>query len=127
MGVSVAWPLSVLWVFVCVCVCVISNQSTSKNPYYVSNHSKLDTLLHKTHIKVLLVLRYQGSTCVGPLSKIAHQMWHSYPFSQRNRTKERTEGLGVGEGWEVVVLVGGGGGVGQNLNYEDRNQESRLS
>ena len=90
------------------------------------DYSKLDTLLHKTHIKVLLVLRYQGSTCVGPLSKIAHQMWHSYPFSQRNRTKERTEGLGVGEGWEVVVLVGGGG-VGQNLNYEDRNQESRLS
>ena len=46
-------------------VCVISNQSTSKKTY-VSDLSKLDTLLHKTHRKVLLVLRYQGLTCVDP-------------------------------------------------------------
>ena len=49
MGVSVYWPLSVLCVFVC--VCVISNQSTSKKPH-LSGLSKLDALLHKTHIKV---------------------------------------------------------------------------
>ena len=49
-----------LCVYVFVCVCVISNQITSKNPHYVSDLSKLDTLMHKTHIK------YQGSTCVDP-------------------------------------------------------------
>ena len=27
------------------------------------------------------------------LSKIAHQMWHHHPFSQRNRTTERAVGL----------------------------------
>ena len=49
---------------VCVFVCVISDQNTSKRPNYVSDLSKLDALLYKTHIKVLLVLRYQGLTCV---------------------------------------------------------------
>ena len=52
-------------------------------------------LLHKTYIKVLLVLRYQDSTSVDPLSNIAHQMWHDHPFSQRNRKTEKTVGLGV--------------------------------
>ena len=54
MGVPVYWPLRVL----CVYMCVMSNQSTSKKPH-VSGLSKLDALLHKTHSKVLLVLRYQ--------------------------------------------------------------------
>ena len=103
------------WVWsVCfdVCLCVISNQSTSKKPHYVSGHSKLDTLLHKTHIQVPVVLRYQGLTCVDPLlslSKIAHQMWRDHPFSQRNWATERKLGLGV------VVNRGVGGGSGQNL------------
>ena len=47
-------------VCVYVFVCVISNQSTCKKPHYLSDLSKLDTLLHKTHIKILLELRYQG-------------------------------------------------------------------
>ena len=48
MVVSVYWPLSVLCVFarVCVYVCVISNQSTSIKPCYVSDPSKLDTFFH---------------------------------------------------------------------------------
>ena len=50
---------------VCLSVCVISNQSTRKASH-LSDLSKLDTLLHKTHIKALLVLRYQGVTCVDP-------------------------------------------------------------
>ena len=43
--------MSVLCVFVCVRVsmCVISNQSTSKKTYYVSELSKLDALVHNTH------------------------------------------------------------------------------
>ena len=65
MDVSVYCLLGVLCVFVCV-VCVISTQSTSKKPHYVSDLSKLDLLLHKAHSKVLLVLRYQELTCVDP-------------------------------------------------------------
>ena len=61
MGVLVYWPLIVLCV-----LCVISNQSTSKKPHCVSDFSKLDVLLHETHIKILLVLRYQGLTCKDP-------------------------------------------------------------
>ena len=58
--------LSLSHVHVPLCVCVISNQITSKNPHYVSDLSKLDAMMHKTHIKFLLVLRFQGSTCVDP-------------------------------------------------------------
>ena len=89
-------------------VCVISNQSTSKKLHHVSDISRLDALLHKTHIKVLLALRNQGSTCVDPLTKIAHQMLHDHPFCQRNRLNERTGG---GQN----LKGGGGGGIGKRL------------
>ena len=49
-----------------VCVCVISNQRTSKKPHYVSDLIKLDVFLDKTHKKVLLILKYQGTTCADP-------------------------------------------------------------
>ena len=53
---------------VCHCLWVrkISNQSISKEKQYVSDLSKLDTLLHKTYSKAILVFRFQGSTCVEP-------------------------------------------------------------
>ena len=35
------------------------------------------------------------------LSKIAHQMWSDHPFSQRNRTTERTVEVGLRGDWEV--------------------------
>ena len=41
------------------------------------------------------------------LSKIAHKMWRDHPFSQRNRTTERTVGLG----FESDREVGGMGGL----------------
>ena len=70
----------------CVCVCVISNQSTSKKPHYVSDLSRFDALFHKTYIKVLLLLRYQGliDMCrsILSLTKIAHQMWYDRLFRQ---------------------------------------------
>ena len=53
--VSLLTPECAVCVCVCVCVCVISNQSTSKKPHYKSDL-----------FKVLLVLRYEGSTCVDP-------------------------------------------------------------
>ena len=42
------------------------------------------------------------------ISKITHQLWHDYPFSQRNKTTKRAVGLEVGEDGEEK-------GVGQNL------------
>ena len=62
--VSLVVPECGVCVCVCVCVCVMLNQSTSKKPHYVPDFRKLGALLHKTHIKVLLVLRYQDWTCV---------------------------------------------------------------
>ena len=92
MCVSVYCPLECA-VCLSVCLCVMSSQSTSKKPQYVPSLSKLDAFLHKTHFKVLLVLRYQGSACVVPfllLSKIAHQMWRNHPFSQTGQLCKET-------------------------------------
>ena len=66
----------------------------------MSNLGQLDALMHKTHIKVLHILS---------LSKIAHQMWHDHPFSQRNMTTERTVEVGL----EMTERLGGRDG--QNL------------
>ena len=98
---------------VCVPVflCVISNQGTSKKPHYLSDLCKLNTFLHKTHIKLFLVLKYQPrlDMCrsILTLSKIAHQMWHDHPFSQRNRTLKRLVGVGleVTGKWEEVGKI----------------------
>ena len=48
-SVGLLAPECVVCLCVCLClfVCVISNQSTSKKLYHVSDLSKLDTLLHK--------------------------------------------------------------------------------
>ena len=63
MNVLVYWSPRQLCAFVCVS-CVLSNQSNNQKPHWVSDHSKLDTFWHKTHSYILLILRYQGSTCV---------------------------------------------------------------
>ena len=53
--VSLFVPLRVL----CVFVCVISNESTSKNPYHLSKtFSELDRLIHKPQNKVPLEISY---------------------------------------------------------------------
>ena len=88
------------------CVCVISTLSPSKKPLNVSDLSKLDALLHKTHIKVFSgtkVPRPGMCKSVLSLSKIAHQMWCDHPFSQRNMTTEKTVGAGAGGDREVGV------------------------
>ena len=104
---------------------VRSNQSTSKNPHYASNLSKLDASLHKTCIKVL---RFDMCTSMISLSKIAHQMCCDHPFSHRNKTTENRVGTGFPTGVENMggaplisngdVWVGGyreGEGVGQTF------------
>ena len=53
-----------------------------------------------------------GGVVLISLSKIAHRMWHDHPFSQRNKTTERTVGLGVGGDSKVG---GGGGGLDKVL------------
>ena len=75
-------PECAVSLYVCVFVCVISNQSTSKKPHYVSDLSKLDALSHETHIKVSMI----------SLNKIAHQMWRHHPFSQRSKATGRAVG-----------------------------------
>ena len=56
-------------------------------------HNILDILLHKTHMKVL---RLHMCTSMISLSKIAHQMWHGHPLSQRNKTTKWAMGVGLG-------------------------------
>ena len=90
-----------LCVYVCVFVCV------SKKPHCIADLTKHDALLHKTSIKVFLVLRSKAprlDMCrsIISLSKIVHQMWHDHPFSQR---KNRWWGL------EVTRNTVGGRGV----------------
>ena len=100
----------------CVYACVISNQSTIKN-HLVSDLSKLEVLLRKTHIKVLLVLRYQSSTYVDisivPLSKVYS--------ARKTQHKER---LGVGGGGDKELVVGGGGG---NKIWKSSSMQNRES
>ena len=62
----------------------------------MSDLSKANALLHKTHSKILLVLRYQGSTCVDrniikSLSKITHQIWCNHPLRPQKETRPQKE------------------------------------
>ena len=53
----------------CVCVsllvCMIKVKMLAKPISLCQTYNKFDAFLHKTHSKVYLVLRYQGSTNVG--------------------------------------------------------------
>ena len=97
MYVSLYWPLSELCVIVCV-VCVISNQITNKILYYVPDLSKLDTLLHNAHNKILLVLTCQRLDMYRSVISISqkHQMWRSpiQPKKFKKNSRER-ESSGV--------------------------------
>ena len=52
--------------------------------------------LFHTNTKVCLMYFGQDCRSIISLSKIAHQMWRDHLFRQRNKTKERAVGLGVG-------------------------------
>ena len=58
MSASVYWSLSVLCVSVCLCEGVAYQIRVTLKKHYVSDLGKLDALLHKKHLKVLLALRY---------------------------------------------------------------------
>ena len=104
--VLVYWTLSVPSVCVCVCVCVcvreISNQSTSKKTC-VRLQGPSGTEVPKPNICISII----------SLSKIAHQMWHNHPFSQRNKRTEKP----------VVVGVGGNLTVWSYWSYWELEQE----
>ena len=51
---------------VSVCACDIKSEYKQKQCQLRQTFSKFDSLLYKTHSKVLMVLRYQGSTSLGP-------------------------------------------------------------
>ena len=57
--------------------------------------------------KVLKEPRLNMGRSIISLSKIAHQMWHNHPFSQRNKTIERA----VGWWLKVTEKEGVGGGL----------------
>ena len=70
----------------------------------MSDLSKLNILLHKTHIKVL---RLDMCRSIISLSEITKQMWCNHTFSQRNKPTESAVGVGVGVGVEVTGKKGG--------------------
>ena len=74
----------------------------------MSDLSKLDTLLHKTNLKVV---RPDMCRSIILLSKITHQMWRDHTFCQRNKTTEGVVGVGLGGDR-------GSGAVGQSLKKE---------
>ena len=65
-----------------------------------------DTLLRKTHVKVL---RLDMCRSMMSVTKIAYQLWNDHPFSQRNKTTEGAAWVGAGD---VKIWKWGGGGVG---------------
>ena len=97
----------------CVCFCVfvyvISNQSTSKEQHYVLDVSKLDALLHKTHIKVFLVIRYQGLTYIDPYY---HQVKLYITCGVITHSAKKHDNRKSSGGWELEVIEKGGGGGG---------------
>ena len=88
--VSLLAPECAVCLCVCVCRCVFVCEIKSEHQQKTTCVSKLDALLHKTHIKVLWL---NMCTSMISLSKIAHQMWQDCPFSQRNK---KTMSSGVG-------------------------------
>ena len=75
--------------------------------------TQLHALLHKTCIKVL---RLNMCTSMISLNKIAHQLWHDHPFSERDKTTE----------WAVGVRVGRNRRGGQNLKKVGRQYREGL-
>ena len=63
------------------------------------------------------VPRLDMCSSIISLSKIVYQIWHDHPISQRNKTTERTVGVGVGSdrdigtggAWRKFEKRGGGG------------------
>ena len=55
-----------IYFYVCVYVCDIESEKQQKPCHSCQTFSIFDAMLHKTHNKVLLVLRYQGPTNLGP-------------------------------------------------------------
>ena len=56
-----------------------------------------------------MLLRYQGSVIYEPmmsLIKVAHQTWHDYPFTQRNKAAKSMAVLGLCECGSVWGVEG---------------------
>ena len=81
------------------CVCVISNQSTSKKPHYVSENT------HQVPSGTK-VPRLDMCRSILSLSKTAHQMWHDHLFSQSGWGLEATGKWGI----RLDKSENGGGG-----------------
>ena len=84
MGVSVYWPLSVLCVCVCMCVCVCVCVCVC--PHMCD----INSVYQGTKVPRLDMYR-----SILSLSKIAHQMRHDHPFSQKKHDNRKSSGDGV--------------------------------
>ena len=73
---------------VCLFLCVISNQSTSKKPHYVSELSKCDVLLHKTQLGLsgTMVPRLDMCRSITSLSNVAQSPIQ--PNKQGNKERQ---------------------------------------
>ena len=73
-----------------------------------------------TKLQENLLLAKNLISATAPLSKITHQKWHNYPFSQRNKTKKamgvEVGGDGSERGWKIGGLHKIGG-LGRSANY----------
>ena len=92
-----------------VCVHDIKSECQQNPCYLFQIYIKLDALLHKAHSKMLLVLRYQGSTKVR-LSyhqvKYALDVPQSFTYSAKETRQQKQWGKMV----ERNLKRGGGGG-----------------
>ena len=103
--VLVHWPQSVQCVYLCLCVCVISNQNTSEKLHYVSDRSKLDTLLHKTHIKVLLAPKARWMACpFPPISRRKFPLPPLQPFLKNLISPLWRLGGGGGLAYDILAI-----------------------
>ena len=105
-----------LCVCMCVCVCVCVRDIKSEYKQKITCQISANLMASGTKVPRLHMWR-----SVISLSKIAHQIRHNHPFSQRNKATERALGVGVGgyrgrEGFFQNLKRGevgkiGGGGV----------------
>ena len=104
--------------------------SNSKEVSYLSRQNAYPDLKITCHIRLKfflwtklqenLLLAKNLISATAPLSKITHQKWHNYPFSQRNKTKKamgvEVGGDGSERGWKIGGLHKIGG-LGRSANY----------
>ena len=98
----------------CVCVCDIKYIWPR---LYMLDLSKLDALLHKTHIKVLLVLKLDMCRLILSLNNTSNVVWS---LIQLKKHDNRKNSGGGGWSWQGSWGAGGAGGPDNIRKRGDR-------